>query len=522
VDGKAREECGVAAVKTPEEDSAACGGAAYYLYKMLLQQQHRGQSSAGITTYNPQRTQIIDTLKELGMVNEVFGLHHGGKKKAILARYRGVMGIGHVRYATSGSEERENAQPFERHHGKRWKWFSFAFNGHLANFSQLKSELLDSGYHLIRDTDTEILMHFISKQFVGEEKRGLVEAFSALSGKLDGAYNIVFINAEGNMVVLRDPLGIRPLCYAERDGFFAAASESCALNSFAGERIRTLAPGKMILVGGGSVEVKRYAKSTRRAHCMFEWVYFANPASVIDGKSVYETRWALGRELAKKEPLAVNRRDYVVVAVPDTAKPAADSYAHCLGIPSMEGLIRNRYVGRTFIEGRSREEIAREKYSLNKSVIKGKRVILVDDSIVRGTTGKALIDFVRRGGKPKELHMRVSCPPIKYPCYQGTDMSTLHELAIPRHMDANEVQTTGIEASDKAVNGVKGELGLDSLGYQSIAGLVRAIGMGGSRGLCMACLTGEYPTECTGNLFQKALASFLKSPNKKEEIGRIR
>ena len=251
---------------------------------------------------------------------------------------------------------------------------------------------------------------------------------------------------------------------------------------------------------------------------MFEWVYFSNPASVIDKASVYEARWSLGERLAKKEKLDVNDKDYVVVAVPDTAKPAAGGFAMQSGLPSMEGLIRNRYVGRTFIEGNNRFEIAREKYNVNKAAIEGKKVILVDDSIVRGTTGRAFIEMLRRLGKPKEVHMRVSCPPIKYPCFYGTDMSTLHELAAPKHMSSEEVQTRNIDVSDQVIEKIGKRMGLDSLAYQNIADLEKAIKLPEeSAGLCTACLTGKYPTECGEKLFCKALKEFVKNPGRKHK-----
>ncbi len=512
-----REECGVAAVSLPENmKDVPIGGAAYYLYKMLLQQQHRGQNSAGITTYNKNRRQIIDTYKELGMVNKVFRSHNKNKNLSILKHYTGTKGIGHVRYATSGSDEEGNAQPFERHHGRLWKWFSFAFNGHIGNFSELKKELMNSSYHLVRNTDTELVMHYISKAQVGEKKRNLEDVFGELGEVFDGAYCLTYLDAKGTMAIVRDPIGIRPLCYSKTDGFFRAASESCALTDSEADKIKNIRPGEMVIVENGSVEVKRFAKKRKTAHCMFEWVYFSNPATVIDGASVYDARWKLGEQLARQECLDLKGDGCVVVAVPDTAKPAAAGYAHEAGLPSMEGLIRNRYVGRTFIESGDRLEIAREKYNINKTVIEGKKVILVDDSIVRGTTGKAFIQMLRKRGKPKEVHMRVSCPPIKYPCYYGTDMSTMRELAAPRHMDLDEARTTGIDVSDKVIKKICEEMGLDSLAYQKIDGVKKAISLPeGNRGLCMACLSGEYPTECGKKLFCKALKDFEKNPGKK-------
>jgi len=380
----------------------------------------------------------------------------------------------------------------------------------------LKKQLIDSSYHLVRDVDTELVMHYISKAQVGSKKRPLEEVFGELAETFDGAYNTVYLNAEGKLAVVRDPLGIRPLCFGQQDDFFMAASESCALTACDSEKVRDSRPGEMVLVENGSVEVKRFAKKKEARHCMFEWVYFSNPASVIDGASVYEARWALGEELARKEGFEFKGEDFVVVAVPDTAKPAAAGYALEKGLPLMEGLIRNRYVGRTFIEGANRFEKKRKKYNVNKSVIRGKKVILVDDSLVRGTTSRAFVEMLRRVGKPKEVHMRVSCPPIKYPCFYGTDMSTLHELAAPKQMSLEEVQTMGIDVSEEVVEKIGKEVGLDSLGYQSIASLEKAIALPDESGkLCTACLSGDYPTECGKKLFCKALKEFVENPKKK-------
>jgi len=516
---KVREECGIAAVSLPKNmKDPPTGGAAYYLYRMLLQLQHRGQDSAGITTFRKNRQQLIDTYKELGMVNKVFRSHNSVKNQAILKNYTGTRGIGHVRYGTSGSEDEGEAQPFERHHGRLWKWFSFSFNGHIANFAELRKDLIDSSYHLVRNVDTELVMHLISKALAGNKRGELNQVFSEMSNAIDGAYTLNYLDAEGTMLIARGPVGIRPLCYSFEDGFFAAASESSALLGQDGEKIIDVKPGQMVLVQDNGTEVKQFAKPRNVSHCMFEWVYFSSPASVIDKTSVYEARWKLGEEIARREFLDLNNKDYVVVAVPDTAKPAADGYANAVGLSSREGLIRNRYVGRTFIEGNNRAEIAREKYNVNKNVIEGKKIILVDDSIVRGTTGKAFIEMLRKRGKPKEIHMRVSCPPIKYPCFYGTDMSTLQELVAPNHMSLDEVQSIGMEVSDKVVESIGKEMGLDSLAYQKIESVKKAIGLPEEAGkLCMACLNGNYPTECGKKLFCKALKEFEKNPKGKHK-----
>jgi len=513
--GEAKEECGIAAVHLRKElKHYPQGGAAHYLCKMLLQQQNRGQLSAGITTYNAQRQQIIDTYADLGTVYEAFRISHPAKHKSIMERYSGAKGIGHVRYATSGCDDKSYAQPFERHHGRKWKWFAFAFNGNLANYSELKQKLIADDYHLVRDTDTEVMMHLISKALVGDKRPDIENVFSSLSGQFDGAYNIVFIDAEGNLIIARDPIGFKPLCYGSDENIMLAASESAALSNLDVNKIEFPEPGEMLIAGNGNIEKKRFAHCKRKAHCMFEWVYFANVSSIIDSKSVYEARWNLGKELAKLETEKASS-EHVIVPVPDTSKPVADALSYELGIPAKEGLIRNRYVGRTFIESSDRLEKVKDKFTLNRPVISGKKVILVEDSIVRGTTIKTLVQYIKKSGNAKEVHVRVSCPPIKYPCFYGIDMSTLSELIAPRHMKASITeQYSGV--SEKISEGIAKEIGADSLIYQTYDGLARAIGFeDGAKSLCTACLNADYPTEWGHKLLEKAQQNFEKHREKR-------
>ncbi|MFH1586839.1 MAG: phosphoribosyltransferase family protein, partial [Candidatus Diapherotrites archaeon] len=358
----------------------------------------------------------------------------------------------------------------------------------------------------VRKIDTEIILHHFTKSFVGTRKPKMTDVFGALAEKFDGAYNINFINAEGAMVVARDPLGFRPLCYSVQDDFIGAASESVGLLNFVKNGIKDINPGELLKIENGSAKIQRFAKCKKKAHCMFEYVYFANAASVMEGRSVYKARLRLGRNLARNEKMDVNDRDHIVVAVPDTARPAADSMARNLGIGSLEGLIRNRYVGRTFIEGMARDERVKEKYNINKSVLKGKKVILVEDSIVRGTTSKSLVNYIRKEGKPAEVHLRVSCPPIKFPCFYGIDMSTTSELIASKNMMPGERDKIGkIDIGKNALERIRKEIGVDSLQYQTINGLVDGIKLdGGARNLCTACLTGEYPTYAGNKLLKKA------------------
>jgi amidophosphoribosyltransferase len=502
-------ECGVAAIyhlpgrpASPLCPEQGPDQASRLLPRMLLDIQNRGQLSAGMTSFDPERNQLIDTHKELGSVSEVFRLSHRGKCESLMSQYAGRAAIGHVRYATCGAEDRSYAQPFERHHLQKHKWFAFAFNGQLANYQQLRNDLLaDDDNYLARETDTEIIMHEISRELSGDRNPSLVELWRNVDSRLDGAYSLAFLNAVGDMLIVRDPLGIKPLCYCLEGPLFAAASESVALVNlgFSPESIKSLLPGQAITIVDGRFEVQRFAPSPRRAHCFFEWVYFANVASTMDGRSVYLSRTALGEELARLETVPIDE-DTIVVPVPDTSKAAADAMAFRLGIPSREGLIRNRYAGRTFIEGSGdRKQKAESKYTPLREVLEDKRVLLVEDSIVRSTTMKVLLHRIRSLGQAREIHVRVACPPIVAPCFYGIDMSTINELFAPRFLEEG-VLTQG--AQDR----MAAQLGADSLRYLPLESIARAIGFDADQ-LCRACLTGEYPTPCGQDLYQIALAN---------------
>jgi amidophosphoribosyltransferase len=467
---------------------------------MLLDIQNRGQLSAGITTYNPHRRSLLETYKDLGTVSEVFRLSHSGKYEALMARYAGRAAVGHVRYATCGADDRNYAQPFERKHTKRHKWFGFAFNGQLANYADLRREILaDPENHLARETDTEILMHAISEEFAGDRRPSFIEMLGNLSSKFDGAYALVYLNAAGDMVVARDPLGIKPLCYAKEGPLFAAASESVALLNlgFQPASIKAVLPGQAVMIVGGKFRVENFAPSPRRAHCFFEWIYFANVASTLDGRSVYLSRTELGEEMARLETLPLDD-DTIVVPVPDTSKAAADAMAFRLKIPSREGLIRNRYTGRTFIEtAGNRRQKAETKYTPLPEVLAGKRVLLVEDSIVRSTTMKVLLERIRRVGRAKEVHVRVCCPPIVAPCFYGIDMSTVSELFAPKFLKGGDL-------TDDVLVEMAAALGADSLRYLPLEAIAHAIRFDSDQ-LCQACITAKYPTPRGQELYQIAL-----------------
>ncbi|MFM9025455.1 MAG: amidophosphoribosyltransferase [Planctomycetaceae bacterium] len=468
--------------------------------RMLLDVQNRGQLSAGITAWNPDRSQLLATYKDVGTVSEVFRMSHRGKYESLMEQHCGRAAIGHVRYATCGAEDRAYAQPLERSHIQRRKWFAFGFNGQLANYPELRAEILASAeHHLARDNDTEVIMHAIGRELAGDADPTPAELLAALARRFDGAWNLAILDARGRLVVARDPLGIRPLEFARLGPLVAAASESVALLNlgFPAESIRSLEPGTALVVDGADVRIDRFAASPRRAHCFFEWAYFANVASTMDERSVYLTRKRLGEELAALETLPIDA-DTVVVPVPDTSKAAADALAYRLRVPVVEGLIRNRYTGRTFIDGAaSRRAKAETKYTPLREVLEGKRVILVEDSIVRSTTMKVLLGRMRSLGGAREIHVRVACPPIVAPCFYGIDMSTIDELFAPQFLGGGPV-------TEAAQAEMARRLGADSLRYLPLDAVARSIGLDAAD-LCQACLTGDYPTAAGERLYGIAL-----------------
>ncbi len=515
--GELYHECGIAAIyhlpSTSPSRLAPLAGpeqVSRLMPRMLLDLQNRGQLAAGMSTYHPRRQRLLDTYKQLGTVIEAFRLNHQAKYDNIMKQYAGPAAIGHVRYATCGANDLNYAQPFERNHGCKWKWFSLAFNGQLANYAQLRTALLErDDYHLTRETDTEIIMHYLSHELRDTGPSDLVQVFRELSQKFDGAYNIVFLNGMGDMAVVRDPKGFRPMCYAIDGALFAAASESVPLLNlgFDDRQIRSLQPGEMVLIHNNEIRIERFAERQTPAHCFFEWIYFANVASSLDDKSVYLARSSLGRELAREERtrgIVPLDKDTVVVPVPDTGKAAADAMAYELGLASVEGLMRNRYVGRTFIEGEHRADRARLKYTPLREVLQGKRVILVEDTIVRSTTMKSLLHLIRERGGAREIHVRVACPPIIAPCFYGIDMSTVRELFAPRLM-------RGMRPTEEELHNMAMELGANSLFYLPLEAVARCIGLDAGH-LCRACITGKYPTPTGEQLYDLALLNSNRAP----------
>jgi len=446
----------------------------------LLDLQHRGQLSAGITSYNPDRKRILQTHKKNGKVHEVFDINHRYKSKRLLEDYSGHAAIGHSRYATSGDNGDQLAQPFERPHGRKSKWFSLAFNGNLANYNKLKIGLEEVGYNMTYDSDTEVIMHFLSREVQSHkpwEELNFVEIFKTLLKDFDGSWNIAFLNADGKMVAVRDPLGLKPMCYGVTDdGILVFSSESVVLANLQIEAT-DLKPGEMIIVDGDNFTVKSYIdkeKSNKTSYCFFEWIYFAHLASVMDNESVYHVREAVGEQLAKEETVQFNG-DFIVVPVPESSYVAGAKYAQAAQIPFVQGLLKNHSVGRTFIDNTNRIHNIQLKFTHLREVLQGKKIILIDDSIVRGTTMRALVTNLKEWSGAKEVHLRIGCPPITSPCFYGIDFPTIKELyageTTPNAKDFNA----------------------DSLYYLSLPGLLKALNKNRNE-LCAACLTSEYPT----------------------------
>jgi amidophosphoribosyltransferase len=493
---KASDECGIVGVYHLNRSTDV--SVSPLVPPALLDLQHRGQLGAGMTVFNPDDPHCLRTHKETGSVREVFRLTHEAKALAVVRDHPGVAAIGHVRYATSGRDQVEYAQPFERNHSRTWKWFSLGFNGNLANYPELRDHLTTQrGYHMVHGVDTEILTHHVAYALRGEVKPPLVDVFSELTETLDGAYNIVFLNADGDLVAARDPLGFRPLCYGRKGDLFAVASESVALHNMGIDEIIDVEPGQMVRVDYATREIhlERFTAARPHRHCFFEWVYFAHVSSTLDGSTVYDARRRLGEHLAQDEPVRMSE-DCVVVAVPDTAKPIGDAFAYALAVPSLEGIVRNRYVGRTFIEGKDRAQKVRRKYTLLPSVMRDKRVFLVEDSLVRSTTLRDLIHRTRKEGHAKEVHVRIGSPPVIAPCFYGIDMSTLGELFAPHYLGKDytpeDLERAGQEMADR--------LGADSLRYLPVESIGPSIGLPHET-LCTACVTTQYPTETGSRIY---------------------
>jgi amidophosphoribosyltransferase len=451
------EECGVVGISFNNDASAAL-----FIYYALYALQHRGQESAGIAVHDGSR---VRTFKGMGLVPEVFN-------KDDIQKLKGHMGIGHVRYSTTGGSKIENCQPFLVN--CKGGTIAIAHNGNLVNSGELRRELEKEGRVFLSDSDTEVIAHLLVKKLMNNE---IEDAVKELMRRLVGSFSLVIL-VDNKLVAVRDPLGVKPLCLGQMDNGYVVTSESAAVDILNGRFIRDIAPGEMIVFSEGGYESKQIVRSKNHAHCVFEYIYFARPDSIIDGRLVYNVRKRVGEILYEEHPVRAD----VVSPVPDSGITSAIGFSKRSGIDYMEGLMKNRYIGRTFImPGQDmRETAVRLKLNTIRPNIEGKSIVLVDDSIVRGTTSRRIIDLMHKSGA-REVHMRVASPPIISPCYLGIDMATREELV----------------AAHKTIKGVEALIDADSLGYISIEGLVKSIGIP-LDDLCAGCLTGMYPVEIPG------------------------
>ncbi len=443
-----------------------------YLIKNALRViQHRGQESAGIAVFNDG----IEILKGMGLVHEVL---EGEQLRGL----KGTVGIGHVRYSTSGASVSDNCQPIVV--GTSAGELALGHNGDITNADELRSKLKTEGWAFLTDSDSEIVIRILANELTStlDPFRAIKETMS----KLEGSYSLVLLIGD-RIFGVRDPHGFRPLCLGRVDHGYALASESAVFDVLQGEFIRDIQPGEIVEITPEGFKSKRGMQVPNQAHCMFEFVYFARPDSIIDGREVFETRNRIGKILAREHPVDAD----VVIPVPDSGRAHAVGFAEGSGLEYEEGLMKNRYVERTFImpDQSDREESVALKLNPIKSTIEGRRVVLVDDSIVRGTTLTKIVQIVKEAGA-KEVHVRIGSPPIRAPCFYGIDMKTRDQFA----------------ASSRTVPEIAEFITADSLGYISIDGLVEAIGIS-KKDLCLACLTGEYPTDIPGERrrFQKRL-----------------
>ncbi len=441
--------CAVAGVYTPNEDVARI------TFFALFALQHRGQESAGIATSDGKKLQAHTGM---GLVSQVFN-------ESSLSQLAGHIAIGHTRYSTRGSSRVINAQPFIV--GEGVNTVAIAHNGNIVNAENLHRDLTNRGYTFHTSSDTEVMAYLI----LSSPGSNWIEKIRFAMHRLQGAYSLTLLTGD-TLYGIRDPLGVRPLCLGTLNGGWVIASESCALDHIGADFVREIVPGEIVAINSNGLKEYR-EDSGKKALCIFEYIYFARPDSTIQGRLLYSARQDMGAGLAEEYPVNAD----LVMGVPDSATAAGVGYAHRSGIPTAEGLIKNRYVGRTFIEPdqRIRDLGVKLKFNPLSRVLNGKKLVVVDDSIVRGTTTPQVIKLLRKGGA-KEVHVRICAPPIRFPCFFGVDMATRWELI----------------ASRKTIPEIQDYIGADSLGYLSIDGLIKAVALPKDI-FCLACFTGDYP-----------------------------
>ena len=450
-DDRPHDECGVVGVFSPNEQAARI------VFFGLYALQHRGQESSGIAASDGSN---IRHRTSMGLVMQTF-------QEDDLERLSGHIAIGHTRYSTTGSSNIRNAQPILVN-GPDGE-IAVGHNGNLVNASKLRQEMESWGVDFSTSSDTEVIANIISNAPV----RSWEDRMAYAMRRLSGAYSLVILS-ETFLIAARDPLGVRPLCIGKLKGGFVVASETCALDHIGADFIREVEPGEAVIINDqGLRTLYKNTTNSRKASCVFEHIYFARPDSVLDGRLVYLSRMEMGKELAREHPVEAD----MVIGVPDSATAAAVGYSQESGIPYGEGLVKNRYVGRTFIlpDQRLRDLGVRTKLNPLPELIKDKKLVVVEDSIVRGTTSPPVVNILKKGGA-KEVHLRICAPPIMHPCQLGIDMPTKEELI----------------AANKTVDDICKSIGADSLGYLSHSGLVKAVKLERER-ICMACFTGDHP-----------------------------
>lgn len=456
-DDKLHEECGIFGIYAPGRDVAR------HSFFALYALQHRGQEGAGIVTCDGRTAHIH---KGMGLVSQVF--HEDN-----LSHLKGHLAIGHNRYSTTGSSKLRNTQPYllETLHGP----LAIGHNGNLINAPQLRRELLERGVGLTTSTDSEVIIHLLA----GAGGPDWLTRIRILMARAEGAYSLVILTSDA-IYGVRDPWGLRPLVLGQVEDGYAIASENCAFATIGGQSIQEIQPGEIIRIDADGYKIVQGAPPQKLAFCTFEQIYFARPDSVLNGKLVHQTRQKLGAQLAKEAPAAGD----IVVPVPDSGTPHAIGYAQESKIPYSEGMIKSRYIGRTFIQPSNelRKVGVAMKFNPLPDNLKNQRVVLIDDSIVRGNTSGPLVQMLRNAGA-SEVHVRVACPPIKFPCFMGVDMATQSELI----------------AANMTVAEIREHIGADSLAYLSVAGMMKALKA--EDGYCNACFTGDYPFSTPISLF---------------------
>jgi amidophosphoribosyltransferase len=460
-DLRPKEKCGIIGC-------AATGPVTPDLYYGLRILQHRGQESAGLAVYDGE----MRAKRGMGLVHEVFS-------KEDLMDLLGNSGIGHVRYSTTGSSVIENAQPIvvKTSYGE----IALAHNGDIANADEIREELSKKGWAFMTTSDSEVIVRLLANELVntGDVSRALRE----FTGRLVGAYSLALM-INGTVYAIRDPLAIRPLCIGQGNGRFMISSESVVFDTLGFKFIRDLKPGEIVELRPDGFDSTRLPHPNHTAHCMFEWVYFARPDSVLDERLVYDARVKIGEQLAHEHPVEAD----IIVPVPESGRAQAQGFAQVSGLPVVEGLIKNRYIERTFImpDQQDRETSVMLKLNPIRSAVKNKRVVLVEDSIVRGTTIRKIVQILRQA-EAREVHVRVGCPPIRFPCYLGIDMKTRNQFI----------------ANEKTVPEIADFIHADSVGYLSLRGLIAAL-KHSRDDVCLGCLTGEYPVPIPGEKLRKA------------------